>query len=824
MRVRQVGATLTALGVTLQQYQKIEDRRPCVRIGKLLSSIALLLAMCGGMSSLAQLSQQDQALQIAVSNNSPDKVKDALKHHANIEVRDSMGGTTPLTSASHLGYTEVIKVLLEYHANIDARDGAGYTAVNRAVEFEYDKPDVLKLLLEHHANPDATLFGDTPLIRALSNGRIAVAKLLLENHANLEAKDNFNGQTPLILAAASGNIEMVKLLLENHANLEAKDNNGNTPLMRAAWNGNADMVRLLLENHASLEATNGSSSPLITATLNGKADIVKLLLDNHANPEAKDSRGQTPLIWAASADKADVVKVLLEYHANLEAADNNGYTPLLQAVSSDKPDMVKLLLENHANLEAKNSVGDTPLKWAVSNGNAGMVKLLLLYHPDLETKNQYGYTPLIQAASNGHTDIVKLLLENHANIEAKDNGGSTPLIWAAISGKADVVNLLLEDHANIEAKDNNGNTPLILAAISDKADIVRLLLEHHADPGAKTSDGQTVIDLAAKYGRCEVVSVLEQGAQTKTLACLQNILAQYQKSPSDSLRDSILHTALAMNPPPEIPEEARRPFIQANTLFKTAQSDADTKMVLGLYRDALSQAPWFADAWYNQSLTQEKAGYYAGALASMKNFQQLEPGGATDRAALDRIYTLEAEGKSTDAKRVQAAALDAAATTVRRTVGGYTLYRFWLIRKLDGTDCSRDEASMANGPCHVWDSANNAYTGHDGSPMGAQATVSAEGSNIVLALGTQRFCIPQDQVAMLSYGGYWNTTPVKNVTDCNSPPEAVPFITVMQRAQDPTGGAKDAPQPINGTATIAVLKCPDSECRHADMAIYWLKP
>jgi hypothetical protein len=108
--------------------------------------------------------------------------------------------------------------------------------------------------------------------------------------------------------------------------------------------------------------------------------------------------------------------------------------------------------------------------------------------------------------------------------------------------------------------------------------------------------------------------------------------------------------------------------------------------------------------------------------------------------------------------------------------------------------------------------------------MGAQATVSAEGSNVVLALGTQRFCIPQDQVGMLSYGGYWNTSPVRNVTDCNSPAEAVPFITVMQRAQDPTGGAKDAPQPINGTATIAVLKCPDAECRHADMAIYWLHP
>lgn len=276
---------------------------------------------------------------------------------------------------------------------------------------------------------------------------------------------------------------------------------------------------------------------------------------------------------------------------------------------------------------AQLSPQDQALFNAITNHNKQQVEDALKQGANVEARLPEGSgqftsaTPLIAAARYGFPDAIQLLLEHHANIEATDKYGFTPLA-AAIDYDAGpvVVKILLDAHANLEVRTNGRchidyadyqQTPLMDAACLGDADTVKLLLDHGAHAEAKDNHGANALFLAMQAGKVNVVQLL--------------------------LARSAPATA--------IPEEARRPFVQANTLFKTAQSDADIKVVLDLYKQALLQAPLFADAWYNQSLAQEKAKDYGGALNSMKMVQMLEPNGGTDRATLDRIYALEARTK-----------------------------------------------------------------------------------------------------------------------------------------------------------------------------------
>ncbi len=467
---------------------------------------------------------------------------------------------------------------------------------------------------------------------------------------------------------------------------------------------------------------------------------------------------------------------------------------LFNAIHDDNPEQVQGALRNGANID--------------------------------EAKDGYGDTPLTYAAIADRADIVKLLLDNHANIEAKNRFGRTPLICAAGAGKADIVKLLLVNHANLEARDNDGDTPLIWAAASGEADTYTLLLKSGANEAARTNAGLTAIDVAASYFRCDFVLVLEHGAQRKTLECLAGLIEKYGKTNPDYAEDMAIRTAAAMRPPPGIPEDAREPYVKANVMYRNAQGDDDIHAAIALYKDALGKAPWFSDAWYNLSLAQEKLGDYTGAASSMKTMEPLEAGGPNERRDLDRIYALEAQGESAGDRKLKQSALDAAVNQMRKAIGGYTMYKFFLIRKQDGSNCSFDELADAHDPCFVYASDEQGYADHDGSPIGAQAKVDTEGGQVVLALGAQRFCVPVDQVGMAMVGvDHQSLFPlVHGITDCNSPAGPVWDLTIFPRTFDPAG--KNA-QGLNGTVSINVTKCPEAECRHddrADIATYWLKP
>ena len=158
-----------------------------------------------------------------------------------------------------------------------------------------------------------------------------------------------------------------------------------------------------------------------------------------------------------------------------------------------------------------------------------------------------------------------------------------------------------------------------------------------------------------------MASILVVVAQSPQEQMLQ-LVAQLQKSPTDNaLREKIIKLAVAMKPAPEIPEDARRPFVRGNTAIKTASGPDDYANAIKLYQDALLIAPWWADAYFNLARGQELHQEYDAAIQSVKFFLMTSPSAADARDSQDHIYALEElRDKKVAADKVKAEAEKAA--------------------------------------------------------------------------------------------------------------------------------------------------------------------
>ncbi len=121
------------------------------------------------------------------------------------------------------------------------------------------------------------------------------------------------------------------------------------------------------------------------------------------------------------------------------------------------------------------------------------------------------------------------------------------------------------------------------------------------------------------------------------------LVAKLRAEPGDAvLREKVVRAAAKVRP--AIPEEARRHFVKASTLQKEARSAADYAPALAEYEKALALAPWWADAYHNQSVALESVERFTEAQAALKLY--LASGPADARAAQDRLYALEAKADS----------------------------------------------------------------------------------------------------------------------------------------------------------------------------------
>jgi tetratricopeptide (TPR) repeat protein len=120
----------------------------------------------------------------------------------------------------------------------------------------------------------------------------------------------------------------------------------------------------------------------------------------------------------------------------------------------------------------------------------------------------------------------------------------------------------------------------------------------------------------------------------------QQALQQFKANPSDVARLEIIKVALAMKPPPEVPEEARGHYVMATVFVNAAADIASYEHAIAEYKAALLIAPWWTDAYRKLATAQTAAGRYDDAVANLNIYLLTKPDDL--RSAQDEIYRLTA--------------------------------------------------------------------------------------------------------------------------------------------------------------------------------------
>lgn len=131
------------------------------------------------------------------------------------------------------------------------------------------------------------------------------------------------------------------------------------------------------------------------------------------------------------------------------------------------------------------------------------------------------------------------------------------------------------------------------------------------------------------------------------------MVEQLQKTPGDNaLREKIIKLAVIIKPTPAISEEANRSFVKGNVFLNGAKDVSGYAFAITAYRDALSFAPWWGDAYFNLSVALEAAGKFDEAIASISNYMvTVSALSAEAREAQNKIYVLEAKKEMAAAKK-----------------------------------------------------------------------------------------------------------------------------------------------------------------------------
>lgn len=136
---------------------------------------------------------------------------------------------------------------------------------------------------------------------------------------------------------------------------------------------------------------------------------------------------------------------------------------------------------------------------------------------------------------------------------------------------------------------------------------------------------------------------------------LDQYISDLQKNPDDTaLREKIIKHVQTMKHAPAIPEEARRHYVKARTLFEDARQPSDSADAAEEFRQALLIAPWWGEAYMKRGLALETAQRYDEAIALLRLFMATRPQDDVLRQAQDEIYKIEAKREKAAKDKVDA--------------------------------------------------------------------------------------------------------------------------------------------------------------------------
>jgi len=163
---------------------------------------------------------------------------------------------------------------------------------------------------------------------------------------------------------------------------------------------------------------------------------------------------------------------------------------------------------------------------------------------------------------------------------------------------------------------------------------------------------------------------------------LNQYISDLQKNPNDyALREKIIKLVQTLKPAPVIPEEARRHYVMALTLFKGAKKIEDYSESIEEFKSALLVAPWWAEANRDLGMALEATKRYDDAISALKLYMASSPGEEKARAAQDEIYKIEGMKKLAAREKQESSPQAVAAREQNK-------FEDWL-KKIDGARYTR---------------------------------------------------------------------------------------------------------------------------------------
>lgn len=112
----------------------------------------------------------------------------------------------------------------------------------------------------------------------------------------------------------------------------------------------------------------------------------------------------------------------------------------------------------------------------------------------------------------------------------------------------------------------------------------------------------------------------------------------------DSLRESLIRVAAKLNPPPPVPEEAKRHLAYALAAIEEGKTSGDASKLndaVNQLSQVLRDAPWRPEAYYNLGMVLEQQKQYGEAARNLKLYLMAAPNAQDAEAVQQKIYQLE---------------------------------------------------------------------------------------------------------------------------------------------------------------------------------------
>ncbi|XP_067653648.1 serine/threonine-protein phosphatase 6 regulatory ankyrin repeat subunit B-like isoform X2 [Haliotis asinina] len=370
-------------------------------------------------------------------------------------------GRTPVMAAALAGRNEVFDFLVSKNADLKLIDNRSNNILHLACRG--GNALVIEYLLPQF---DITVPGEdgfTPLMMAALSGKKEAYDLFTTTEAAKSLKDvlhaaceggslavvkdladkfdlncrGMNGQTPLMKAVCGGHIAVYKYLVSRGAESTLMDTAGQTLLHIASRHGQLAVMKHIIDGFDVNTTDSMGLTPAMTAVLHGKAAVLKYLKDKETDLSLVDNTGDDAPTLALKCRNKQILKQLgRKYDKKVTP-----WSDLMKSLVRGELMLLKTYRQKSPDLVQKDQAGDTLLHLACRGGNTQCVEYLLPSY-DIDVQGRYNWTPVMMAAACGHADVFQLLVDHKAGLFHVSDRGEDILTLARRANNTEIITYL----------------------------------------------------------------------------------------------------------------------------------------------------------------------------------------------------------------------------------------------------------------------------------------------------------------------------------------------------------------------------------------------